>query len=76
MGRESGVAANAARRGTQKAVKSRLQRVQETIGRLAGRAASSGRKGAGRMKQLMGRFGKANTAAENTLNARNALKKR
>lgn len=71
MGRESGVSATAARRGTQKAVKGRLQRVQETIGRLAGRAASAGRKGAGRMKQLMGRFGKATTAAENTLNARN-----
>ena len=64
---ESGVAASAARRGTQKAVKSRLQRVQETIGRLAGRAASTGRAGAKRMKQLMGRFGTANRAAERSI---------
>ena len=76
MAGESGVAANAARRGTQKAVKSRLQRVQETIGRLAGRAAAGGKASAARMKQLMGRFGKANTAAENTLNARESLKAR
>lgn len=64
---ESGVAASAARRGTQKAVKGRLQRVQETIGRLAGRAASTGRAGAKRMKQLMGRFGTANRAAERSI---------
>ena len=64
---ESGVAATAARRGTQKAVKGRLQRVQETIGRLAGRAASTGRAGAKRMKQLMGRFGTANRAAERSI---------
>lgn len=64
---ESGVAASAARRGTQKAVKGRLQRVQETIGRLAGRAASAGRAGAGRMRQLMGRFGTANRAAERSI---------
>ena len=75
MAGESGVSATAARRGTQKAVKSRLQRVQETIGRLAGRAAAQGKAGSARLKQLMGRFGKANTAAENTLNARNTLKK-
>ena len=68
---ESGVAAAAAKRGTQKAVKSRLQRVHEAIGRAAGRAAAAGKAGAGRLKQLTKRFGKANTAAENTLNARN-----
>jgi hypothetical protein len=67
---ESGVAAAAARRSTGPKVASRLQRVQEALGRAAGRAASAGRRGAGRLKQVIGRFGKANTAAENVLNAR------
>lgn len=64
---ESGVAASAARRGTKKAVAGRLQRVQEALGRAAGRVASTGRRGAARMKQIMGRFGKANLAAERSI---------
>ncbi len=67
---ESGVAAAAARRSTGPRVASRLQRVQEAIGRGIGRAASAGRAGASRIKQLVSRSGKANTAAENVLNAR------
>ena len=64
---ESGVAASAARRGTPKAVAGRLQRVQEALGRAAGRAVSAGRRGAGRLKQVIGRFGKAQGAAERSI---------
>lgn len=68
---ESGVAASAARRGTQKAVKGRLARVQQ---KLALRLSNQNPRSKA-FKRSLARVGKATAAAENTLNARNALKR-
>ena len=62
---ESGVAAAAARRGTNKAVAERLARVQSKLAvRLSNQSPRSKA-----FKKNLGRVGKATAAAENTLSA-------
>lgn len=57
----------AAKRSTKRAVGNRLARVQSALGRAIGHAS-----GAGRQAQLLARFGKARSAAENVLSTKGA----